>query len=64
MKKQLISNNSGDHYKLEAITAEEMQEAIADSLACAMARIIYTQIKKEQEKKALSNEGKNQNSDE
>jgi hypothetical protein len=34
-----------------------MQEAIADSLACAMARIIYTQIKKEQEEKAVSNEG-------
>ena len=58
MKKQSSSNNSGDHYSFEAITAEEMQEAIADNLACSIARIIYAQIKKEQEEKALLNDDK------
>ena len=56
MMKKSGSNNSGDHYTLEAITAEEIQEAVADSLACAVARIIYTQFMKEQSEKALTDE--------
>ena len=61
MKKQLGLNNSGDHYGLEAITVEEMQEAVADSLACAIARIIYTQIMKEQQEKLLTDDASDKN---
>ena len=61
MKKSLSSKNSGDHYRLEAITSQEMQEAIADSLACAVARIIYSQIMKEQREKPLTEEALDQN---
>jgi len=38
---------SDDEYSYEAITAEEMQEAVADILAGSIARIIFNSIMKE-----------------
>lgn len=40
---------SDDEYSYEAITAEEMQEAVADILAGSIARIIFNFMMKEKD---------------
>jgi hypothetical protein len=46
-------SDSKEEYTFVAITAEEMQEAIADNLASSIARIIYSQMMLNKEENTL-----------